>query len=400
MTLAEQTVYLEAPVPGVYADELSKKLLFVSDAILGFEPLDPAREVRSIRVRTNGHISAEDLGRKIAKLVATDILPLRISPAKVVWEHPSGSPHDRIFERLLERGTIFEAADGQVGMGEPLIWLIDYLDRRLSAISVRQLGASPYRYPTLIPAQALARGGYLAAFPQHVMFVTRLHTDLDEYRRFAADVNAAENLCTVPLDGCYTADYCLPPTMCFHTYHQLRNRSIPDCMSFTARGKSFRFESRYASTLERLWDFEIRETVFLGDRDFVERGRHSMRDAATDLMESLDLGGRCEVASDLFFAGSETVSSIQAQRLLELKYELRLDVAPGRTIAVGSFNFHDRFFGRNFDIRGAGDEPVFTACTGFGLERLAYAFLCQHGIDEESWPDVVREDRRRTGSLG
>jgi seryl-tRNA synthetase len=59
---------------------------------------------------------------------------------------------------------------------------------------------------------------------------------------------------------------------------------------------------------------------------------------------------------------------------------------------VGSFNFHERFFGESFGITSAGGEgPVHTACAGFGLERFAYAFLCQHGLDPSGWPREVRD---------
>ena len=81
--------------------------------------------------------------------------------------------------------------------------------------------------------------------------------------------------------------------------------------------------------------------------------------------------------------------------MLELKYELRLPIGEGRTLAAASFNFHEDFFGSSFDIRrpaGDGDEDatVITACAGVGLERFAYAFLCRHGVDPAAWPEPVR----------
>jgi seryl-tRNA synthetase len=88
---------------------------------------------------------------------------------------------------------------------------------------------------------------------------------------------------------------------------------------------------------------------------------------------------------------------ISSQRLLELKYEVRLEVAPARTIAVGSFNFHDRHFGSSFGIRGDAGEPVYSSCIGFGLERLVFAFLCQYGISPDDWPVAVREALAQQG---
>ena len=31
-----------------------------------------------------------------------------------------------------------------------------------------------------------------------------------------------------------------------------------------------------------------------------------------------------------------------------------------------------------------------TACVGFGLQRWVLAFLLQHGLNEESWPEEVK----------
>jgi hypothetical protein len=53
------------------------------------------------------------------------------------------------------------------------------------------------------------------------------------------------------------------------------------------------------------------------------------------------LSGRCEVGNDPFFGGSDTPDRISSQRIMELKHELRVSVGGDRTIAVGSFNFHN-----------------------------------------------------------
>jgi hypothetical protein len=64
---------------------------------------------------------------------------------------------------------------------------------------------------------------------------------------------------------------------------------------------------------------------------------------------------------------------------------------------VGSFNFHDDFFGKSFDISLANGDTAISACTGFGIERFAYAFLCQFGTDPAHWPaDVAAAGSRQT----
>jgi hypothetical protein len=228
-----------------------------------------------------------------------------------------------------------------------------------------------------------------------MMFVSRLHSDVDAYRGFLDGLAKGGDLG----DGlrAYSSgfEHCLPPTMCFHTYHQLADQALPaPSFTITSRGKSFRFESRYRRSLERLWDFTIREIVFLGPRSHVLACRQRLMERTWELMETLGLGGRCEVANDPFFVDGSTAERIWSQHLLELKYELRLPLDHDRDVAVCSFNFHDRFFGESFGIK-AEDGYAHTACAGFGLERFAYAFLCRHGLDPDGWPQEAREATRR-----
>jgi seryl-tRNA synthetase len=180
--------------------------------------------------------------------------------------------------------------------------------------------------------------------------------------------------------------------MCFHTFHQFAARvfGASENRVVTAKGKSFRFESRYARSLERLWDFTIREIVFLGERDFVLDARKHLMNDVFAFLDEVGLTGRCEVGNDPFFCTEDMAGRVMSQRLLQLKYELHADLDDDRSTAVASFNYHDTFFGERMGIRRVGGEPISTACAGFGLERLTYAFLCQHGFDTAAWPDPVR----------
>jgi seryl-tRNA synthetase len=231
------------------------------------------------------------------------------------------------------------------------------------------------------------------------MFVTRLHSDTDVYRAIVAQSESGEPMGGRLLASCEDVDYCLPPTMCFHTFHQFAGRTFGDAENrvVTAKGKSFRFESRYARSLERLWDFTIREIVFMGERNFVLDARERLMSDVFEFFDDMGLTGRCEVGNDPFFGTEDTAGRVMSQRLLRMKYELRADLDAGQSTAVASFNYHDLFFSESMGLRRGGGDPISTACAGFGLERLTYAFLCQHGLDTSAWPDPVRirlESRR------
>lgn len=389
-----ERVALDQPLQREQSQELAKRLFFISEQIVNFEMIEQGELVQAIDITSAQPLEVKALSDKINYIVASDIISQRQTSQKVQWRSQHQRPLiDDIFEQLVAQGVADEVAEGQVCVGEPFISLMNYFDSRLRAIATEELGGREYQYPTLIRTDVLDRCGYFNSFPQFLMFVTRLHSDVDTYRAFLDNYNATGDVRAFALSQCQNLDYCLPPTMCFHTYHQLRDRQLgpEQNVVVTARGKSFRFESRYYRTLERLWDFTIREIVFVGAREFVLDCRQRFMQAVFTMMDQeFGLMGFCEVANDPFFCNQDTAGKIWSQKMLELKYELRLNVAEDRTIAVGSFNFHESFFGENFHIRRGESDWARTACVGFGLERLVYAFLCQYGLDRNSWPEAVR----------
>jgi seryl-tRNA synthetase len=384
----ETRVALTAPIDAAYRAEVERRLFYLSSDIVGFELTEDNGRIREIVFVTKHPAEAAALGYKLAHVIETDIVGHVLAPSKVLWRNGERSAgHPGVYDDMIDGGVAVESGEGQVALGGTVVALMDHLDEKITGIVVRRFGAEEFRYPTLIPTHVLEEVGYIASFPHFLMFVTRLHGDSDVYREVVAGAGATDLL-----RRCDNVDYCLPPTMCFHTFHQFRGHRLAadENRVVTAKGKSFRFESRYARSLERLWDFTIREVVFLGERDFVAQARLDLMSDVFGYLEELGLSGYCEVANDPFFANEDTSGKIMSQRMLESKYELRADVGADHTIAVGSFNLHDQFFSGAMRIRRAEDELASTACAGFGLERLTYAFLCQFGLDPAGWPAAVR----------
>ncbi|GAA2990765.1 hypothetical protein [Kitasatospora sp. NPDC006786] len=383
---------LRSPIPGALAAEIERRLFFVSPEITGFVVPVEGDEVRSVTLRSGQPLPHDALTEKVNSMVDNDVRRQWVTPAKAVWTSPhQRTPHQDVFELLSGTGAVTEVGEGQVAVGEPLLSLFSYFDRAVCDLLAEDHEVREYRYPTLIRTKALETAGYFKAFPQHLMFVTRLRNDLDVYRAFQ-ERQAVTGIDSAVLDSCGNVDYCLPPTMCYHTFNQYSDRTLEAgrLHVVTSRGKSFRFEAAYATSLERLWDFTIREMVFMGSREDVLDSRERFMRKVFVFVEELGLSGFCEVGNDPFFCGADTSERIWSQRLMELKYELRLHVAPGRTIAVGSFNFHDDLFGKAFGIDHGANGPARSGCVGFGLERLVYAFLCQYGLDTAAWPAQVR----------
>lgn len=394
LTTTEHVVPIAGRVPRLFADELAKRVYFVAEEILGFRVLTDDDTITGLAVTVPGERLPDGLADKLDFLLRNDVLSQLVREPKVLWSRDATREYPAdTFERLVADGVATQVGEGQVALGEPLLSLMDDLDRVVRRIVVEEFGGREYRYPTLIPLAALQRCDYLTSFPQYSMFTTRLRSDVDNYRAFLDRMRDDDG----PVGGrilphCGSVDYCLPPTMCYHTFHQLTGSELPAGTSVvTARGKSFRHEARYHRGLARLWDFTIREIVFIGTRDEVLDARGRFLARALELADALGVSGRCEVANDPFFANVDSGVRASSQRLLELKYELQLDLAPGDAVSVASFNFHEQFFGEVFELRLPGGSTPFSGCVGFGLERFAFALVCQHGTDPTRWPATVRE---------
>lgn len=387
-----QYIPLTKPIDLKYLAELEKRLFYVSADIIDFEIKIQNEHILGVELTTAHLGNAAELTDKVNRVVDGDVAIQKVIPVKTIWEAEGKAQYkENVFAQLIDRGMAHVAGEGQVTLSEPLISLMDALDTRIKDIALTQFGAKEYRYPTLIPTQTLADCGYFESFPHMIMFVTRLHNDVDTYHEFADSYQAQKNIGAYALNYCQNLDYCLPPTMCYHTYHQHRGKQFEngETLVITSRGKSFRYEGNYHHSLERLWDFTIREIVFLGNEEFVLECRQKFMQASFALMEELNLTGHAEVANDPFFTGLNALSKMLNQRIMEMKYELRLKLDENHTIAVGSFNFHDQFFGKGFNMTQDTGSWLKSGCVGFGLERLTFAFLCHHGLDPQHWPQVL-----------
>ncbi|WP_410638363.1 hypothetical protein [Amycolatopsis sp. lyj-346] len=383
------------PLTEYHADDLRRHVYYVSEDIREFRLIRGNGGVAGVEISLADAGRAEEVAEKVRRLVVDDILRRREVPNKVVWRLPEhGEYAADTAGRLRATQAATTTAPGLTAISGAPLALLEYFDGRFRAMAA-ECGATEVRYPTLIPTEVIDRCGYIASFPQLMMFATRLRGDIDNYRAFADRHAPGGDVASYVLEHSGPADYCLPPATCFHVYHQHEGMRLPaGRAAVTAAAKVFRHESKYEDGLERLWDFTMREIVFIGDRDHVRERRQAMLGNVRAFLERHELSGHCEVANDPFFVGADFAAKMTLQSLSESKYELRLGVAADRTIACGSFNYHDSFFTSRFDIGAADGTELSTGCVAFGLERFAYAFLCQHGVDPAGWPPAIPAEVR------
>lgn len=313
---------------------------------------------------------------------------------------PEGAPQRRIGssrkagreggfrpEDAIAAGIVKPLGLADLVISEPLTTLIRGLDRAFLGLAAGY-EAREQSYSSLLPISYLERLRYFDSFPQNIMFPSVLRTDIDAAMEFIKQTKEQHGQTPRDFHGFADRTHMLAPAACFHVYHGMQNEVLAADQVITTLGRCYRYESRNASLMERLWDFTMREVVFLGEEDHVRQGRESSLDLTIKLAEEWGLSGVIEAAHDPFFMrGGRDDYELRGVP----KYELRLDLPyKGGDFACASFNVHGTFFGSGTDICMADGATAWTGCTAFGVERWAWAIVAQHGVDPTAWPSALQ----------
>lgn len=381
-------------IPDHLTGEVRSKLAYVDEWITHAE-VDPTGERITLSlVQAPDAARLADIEEKVQRVV-TSMVQGAFNPKVQVLEDHLDRPtfytqHPQ--DELLKRGELSQEATGIFTLGPLLSRLIECFEARFLELAA-SFSAEPYRFPTLIPAAYLNRVNYFRAFPHSLSFVTHLREDLDVIDHFAQEACCGEDgALTAGPDAFARFQTLLSPAVCYHLYFAMADQPLTQGKAIaTAVGNCFRYESTNLSSLERMWNFTMREVIFVGDKDFVLQNREIARERMQAAFADWGLAYRVESANDPFFIG-EFRKQAAFQSAFQLKYEIRarLPFSDG-TLAVGSYNYHQDFFGRHLNITLPDGSPAHTGCVAFGLERMAFAFLAQFGFDMANWPRIIRE---------
>lgn len=394
MNLSTLKIAPTVVIPLHLIGEVHSKLAYVDERIASAQ-ISPAGDQIVLELKqplSDGEqlLIEEKVQRVIVSMVQGAIQP-RVQILEDHLDRPTPFTGDPLPE-LVQREEISREADGIYALGPLLTRLIDAFERRFLNLA-DSFSAQPYRFPTLIPASYLERVGYFRAFPHSLSFATHLTPDLDQIDIFAENAACDEhgNL-NVPMQRFAPIRTLLSPAVCYHLYFTLADQSLPpQGVTATAVGNCFRYESLNLQSLERLWNFTMREVIFVGSKEFVLENRELARQRMQGVFEEIGFAYRVESANDPFFIG-EFRKQAAFQSAFQLKYEIRARLPfKNSTLAVGSYNYHQDFFGRHLNIRLPDGSPAHTGCVAFGLERIAFAFLAQFGFDLTHWPQSMQE---------
>lgn len=236
---------------------------------------------------------------------------------------------------------------------------LEYINNYFRDI-ILEMNGEEYHIPALIEKGVLEKCNYFESFPQHLTAVATVKTE--NYNNIIKCKNTK-------LEDLESKEMFLTPAACLHIYPMLEGRYVRN-KAITTRARVYRFEEGKFEGLLRLWDFTVRELVFVGTREYVAESIDLIKDKVIDLTSRLGLPAVIAEATDHFYPSKKNTLKAKIQQSNSLKFELIVNIKE-KEVAIASFNFHDTHFSKSFKFDNNGE--IVTGCVGFGLERWVEA---------------------------
>ncbi len=289
-----------------------------------------------------------------------------------------------LYDGLVHHGLIVPVGvPGAFGRGAVFEDVLERFNTLVSRLSADD-GAECFTFPPVISRQILEKVHYLESFPHLCGAVHSFFGKELQARELAERANRGENWAEM----LQPTQVVLNPAACYPVYPSFSGIMPAAGRHVTMLNWVYRHEPSSEPT--RMQSFRVREFVRAGTADQVLDWRNLWLQRGLELLQSLGLPAKSDVAADPFFGrGGRMMAETQKEQ--RLKFEVLVPViSAAEPTAVCSFNFHQQHFGQTFDIRTADGATASTACLGFGLERVVMALFRTHGFVPAQWPHDVR----------
>ena len=374
----------------IVIDELCKNLIFIDENLIKVK-FNYKNKQLLLHLNKNISIKIKNLlFKKIKKVLKNSYSQFKIPKPHIISSKMKKPPiyNKNPMKILIKNNEVFKESDGMYSFGNKLTKLINIFEAKINKIAVK-LKADNYHFPSLISVDMLRKVDYIKNNSHNLGFVTHLTEDLNKIEMFKKDLLKRQKKININKNNFSETKAMLSPTVCHHLYFMLSNTKLNKNIIATARGHCFRYESKNMNFLDRLWNFSMREIIFIGSEKHVYEGLLKARNLIEEILAEFGLIYMIQSASDPFFGEMAGEKSL-FQQAFKLKYEVRSKIPfNNTTIAIGSFNNSLDFFGKKLNITNKNGKHVHAGCIGFGNERFAYSFICQYGMNQRRWPSKI-----------
>ena len=375
------------------AGDIEKESVFVSPQI---DRIVVTEDLKSAKLIARDGANMEEVADKAKRFL--DVMVKQVSGFEIkvfvdTKRKDTGPYQIGVNDGLVERGWMHDYGKGQVAYSGPVLKLAQLINEKAGELYKKAFNATDGHFPAMIDADTLHKCGYFDSHPNAVTFVGNVVEDFDAIEEFRRANSCSEGALLPQPEHIHIDGMCLNPAACFPCYPTLKGKTYLTGECFTWMGRVFRYESRNINGLDRLYEFNVRELVFVGTEEYVRECRAKALPIVEEMATFFDIDCQVQTATDPFFA---TVSAAKKfwQAAQEVKNEIKIPALGNdgstKMLACGSINLHGNFFGKRFEFYCANGEPAQTGCVGLGIERWVLAAFTQHGFEPHRWPEEVR----------
>ena len=375
------------------AGDIEKESVFVSPQI---DRIIVSEDLKSAKLIARDGANMKEVADKAKRFL--DVMVKQVSGFEIkvfvdTKRKDTGPYQIGVNDGLVERGWMHDYGKGQVAYSGPVLKLAQLINEKAGELYKKAYNATDGHFPAMIDADTLHKCGYFDSHPNAVTFVGNVVEDFDAIEEFRRANSCSEGALLPQPEHIHIDGMCLNPAACFPCYPTLKGKTYLTGECFTWMGRVFRYESRNINGLDRLYEFNVRELVFVGTEEYVRECRAKALPIVEEMATFFDIDCQVQTATDPFFA---TVSAAKKfwQAAQEVKNEIKIPALGNdgstKMLACGSINLHGNFFGKRFVFYCANGEPAQTGCVGLGIERWVLAAFTQHGFEPHRWPEAVR----------
>jgi seryl-tRNA synthetase len=324
---------------------------------------------------------------------------------ELLWESPAREPNFNLdpTEEMLKADWIRHGASrGQWIYGPQATHLFRTFERIVLEEIIKPLGYSEMIFPKLDTWDVWKRSGHAQGVYPEIYFVCPPKTrdpafweEVMDYYKVTHEVplELVKEKIDVPIGGmCYA--------QCPTFWGFLQGTTLPEdelpIKVFDRSGTSHRYESGGIHGIERVDEFHRIEIVWLGTREQTLAEAERLKERYKHIFEDiLELRWRMAWVTPWFMAQEGKTGLAEKEGAGTVDYEALLPYN-GNWIEFQNLSVNGEKYPKGFTVKSQSGDPLWSGCSGVGLERWASAFLSQKGLDTEKWPEAFR---RRFGEM-
>ena len=185
-----------------------------------------------------------------------------------------------------------------------------------------------------------------------------------------------------------------PALWTFFQGRTISNDRVP-IKVFDRSGTSHRYESGGLHGIERVDEFHRIELVWLGTREQTVETARAIAESYKRVFESvMELDWRMARVTPWFMAQEGMVGDSEQSEIGTTDYEGRLPYRQGtgdEWLEFQNVSINGAKYPKGFTVKLQSGEPLWSGCSGIGLERWTAVLIAQKGMDPAGWPKAMRE---------